>query len=224
VNLLIHADPGARSGFLAAWLTDKLTRTVFDVGINLGPRFHKIHRLTNVDEIKSFNGLKIRIRPARDQIDLLSLLFLRKNVYAQIPSFTRDEYSLETYTKLSHFAQDILKSDCELDYSVYDHVVDFNTLFDTSSMIEFYHLITGNTPTTAMINVLEQTNKINQIQLDKNHACSILKLIFTREYHLGLKEQNRLWSIVDLYNNIPRDQLYDTVYNSIKAENYGILS
>ena len=31
-KLLIHADPGARSGFVAAWLNDDLAHAGFDAG------------------------------------------------------------------------------------------------------------------------------------------------------------------------------------------------
>jgi hypothetical protein len=225
-RLMIHADPGARSAFLAAWLTDCLNRQSFDVGRELHPGFYKMHQLITPNDIKTFkdfNGIKIRIRPSFKHIDLLSLLFLRKNVYPQIPEFTHDEYSLDTFTKLVRFSEDIFRWDSELDYSWYDHVIDFQDLYDTNFMKQFYTLINGKTVSDNMINILEQTNKINTISIDKNHACSILKLTLMREFELGLKEQNRFWSIVDIYRNTPCDQLYDTVYNSIKPENYNIL-
>lgn len=222
LNLLIHADPGARSGFLAAWLTNKLDKLSFDSGTELRPQFKKIHNLINSSEIRSFQGFKIRIRPALESIDLHSLLFLRKNVYTQIPEFTKNEYSLDTFTKLTHFSNEILHHDSELDYSLYDYVLNFNDTFDYQYMKKLYTSITGYSATDHMIDVLKQTNKINQIPIDKNHACSILKLILNQEHNLKLNEEHRFWSIVDIYNNTPIDQLYDTVYKSIKSENYGI--
>jgi len=110
-KLLIHADPGARGGFVAAWLTNRLSRLAFDSGAVLRPTFRKIHKLDNVNDIKNFIGTKIRIRPRIDSIDLHSLLFLRKNVYLQIPNFTQDEFSLETFTKLTHFSKEIFEWD-----------------------------------------------------------------------------------------------------------------
>jgi hypothetical protein len=223
MNLLIHADPGARSGFLAACLTDKLTRLSFDSGIELHPTYVKIHRLEHAHQLVLFDGIKIRIRPSINCIDLISLLFLKKNVHSQILTFTRNEYSLETFTKLMIFSKEILTWDSELDYSLYDHVVNFKDTFDTEFMKNFYTTITGNTINQSTIDVLEQTNLINKIEIDKNHACSIVKLILARESELGLEEQNRFWSIVDTYNTVATEQLYDTVLSLIDPKNYGTL-
>jgi hypothetical protein len=221
-KILIHADPGARSGFLAAWLTDCLTKQSFDVGVELRPSYYKIHQLLDPDDIKTFNGIKIRIRPSLEHIDLLSLLFLRKNVYTQIPEFTRNEYSLDTFTKLAHFSEEIFRWDYELDYNLYDHVINFQDLYNTAFMKQFYAVVNKKSVSDYATNIMEQTNKINTILIDKNHACSILKLILERERQFGFKEEHRFWSIVDLYNTTPVEKLYDTVYQAIKAENYGI--
>lgn len=221
--LLIHADPGARSGFVAAWLTNRLSKLAFDSGANLRPPFRKIHKLDNVADIVNFTGIKIRVRPSITTIDLHSMLFLRKNVYLQIPNFTRDEYSLETFTKLTHFAQEIFEWDKELDYSVYDIVLDFADTFDNNRMIALYRKVCGIDPTNEMIDMLIKTNEINNISIDQNHACSILKLCLTQEQKLGLKEEHRFWSIVDIYNSTAVDQLYNTVLESIVPANYGVL-
>jgi hypothetical protein len=222
MNLLIHADPGARSGFLAAWLTNGLTSLAFDSGIALAPKFVKIHRLDDVSKLTDHLGVKIRIRPNIETIDLHSLLFLRKNVYTQILDFTQDEYSLETFTKLTHFAQEIFYWDSKLDYSLYDIVLDFSNTFDNKFMINLHREVVGTDPTDSMIDMLVKTNNLNSVLIDKNHACSILKLCLQQEQKLGLKEEHRFWSIVDLYNTNPVDRLYNTVLKSIVPKNYGI--
>ena len=222
-NLLIHADPGARSGFVAAWLTNRLSKLAFDSGASLRPPYLKIHKLENVNDIKNFVGTKIRVRPNIDSIDLHSLLFLRKNVYLQIPDFTRDEFSLETFTKLTHFSQEIFEWDQELDYNLYDIVMDFADTFDNDFMVALYKKVVGTNPTSDMIDMLVKTNELNCIPVDQNHACSILKLCLAQEQKLGLKEEHRFWSIVDVYNTTAIDQLYDTVLKSIVPSNYGVL-
>lgn len=222
ISLLIHADPGARSGFIAAWLTNRLIRLEFDSGKELRPVYRKIHILKGASDLKTFTGTKIRVRPSVETIDLHSLLFLRKNVYIQIPDFTRNEYSLETFTKLTHFSQEIFKRDSELDYSLYDIVLDFADTFNNDFMVRLYKKVVGIDPTDKMIDMLIKTNELNNITIDKNHACSILKLCFKQEQELGLKEEHRFWSIVDVYASTPVDQLYDTVLQSIVPENYGI--
>lgn len=223
MNLLIHADPGARSGFIAAWLTNRLSTVAFDSGATFSPPYFKIHKLNDANVIRNFAGIKIRVRPNIETIDLHSLLFLRKNVYDRFPNFTRNEYSLETFTKLTHFAQEIFDWDQELDYCLYDIVLDFADTFDTDHMIALYKKVCAIDPTPDMINMLIKTNELNQISIDKNHACSMVKLCLSQEQKLGLKEEHRFWSVVNVYNTTPVDQLYDTVLQSIVPENYGIL-
>lgn len=223
MKLLIHADPGARSGFIGSWLLNSLSDISFDVGIKFGNNFVKIHRLKNQNDIKLFNGVKLRIRPTLQSIDLHTLLFLRKNVHTQYPNFTKDEYSLETFTKLTEFAKEIFQWDVELDYSLYDHVMNFEDTFNIDYLVELYKKINGTYPTSEMIAVAAETNRINTIPLDNNHACSILKTVMTREAQLGLEEKNRFWSVVQIYQSTPKEQLHDAIYSSITPENYGIL-
>ena len=223
VNLLVHADPGARSGFVAAWLTNRLLSVTFDIGTSLRPPFFKIHKLNNVDDIKNFVGTKIRVRPSIESIDLHSLLFLRKNVHLQILDFTRNEYSLETFTKLAYFSQEIFEWDRELDYALYDIVIDFADTFNNEFMIALYKKVLGTDPSSEMIDMLVKTNELNCIPIDQNHACSILKLCLQQEQKLGVKEEHRFWSIVDVYNTTEVSQLHDTVMQLIVPSNYGIL-
>jgi len=89
-------------------------------------------------------------------------------------------------------------------------------------MISLYKKVVGVNPTQSMIDMLIKTNELNIIPIDKNHACSIVKLCFMQEQHLVLKEEHRFWSIVDVYNTTPVDRLYDTVLQLIVPENYGI--
>ena len=84
-DLLIHADPGARSGFVAAWLHDNLANAGIDVGITAGTPFCKIHDLNNNETIKNFQGKKIRIKSTFDLLNLQLLLFLRKKFLFSFP-------------------------------------------------------------------------------------------------------------------------------------------
>jgi hypothetical protein len=222
MSILIHADPGSRSGFVAAWLTDQLTRIEFDVGLEIKPKFVKIHKLENPAHIKEHNGLKIRIRPEIETIDIHSLLFLRKNVHTQIPEFTRNEYSLETFTKVCKFSKEIFEWDSKLDYSLYNTVLNFADTFNNEYMINLYKKVNNSDPAPVMVDTLIKTNDLNRISIDKNHACSILKLCLVQEQKLNLKEENRFWSIVDIYNSNSVNQLYDTVYHAIDSKNYGV--
>jgi hypothetical protein len=223
MNLLIHADPGARSGFVAAWLQNKLTSTAFDAGMVNSPSFLKIHRLTDVLKIKNFSGLKIRIRPTVEKLDLHTLLFLRKNVQVQDPTFTKDEYSLETFAKLWNFSKEIFQWDSELDYNLYDYVFNFESSFDIECMTTLYKQITQQEPSANQIQILEENNKLNSLMLDKNHCASLVKIIWSKEQELGLKEANRFWSVVNVFNDVPVDQRYKTIDQLITLDNYGIV-
>ena len=223
MNLLIHADAGSRSGFVAAWLTNCLSSASFDVGASVKPKFFKIHRLLDHQLLQNYKGLKIRIRPKIDIIDLHLLLLLRKNIYTLFPDFTRDEYSLETFLKLNNMANDMFEQDRAADCDLYDIVLDFADTFDNEYMINLYKSVVGVPPTADMIDHMIATNKLNTIAIDKNHACSIIKLCLEQEHELGLKEEHRFWNIYDIYNSTPVEKLYDTVYETITPKNYGIL-
>lgn len=222
MNLLIHADPGARAGFIAAWLQNRLTATAFDAGVTNQPRFYKIHRLTDVAEIKNFSGIKIRVRPTVEKLDLHALLFLRKNVQVQAPNFTKDEYNLETFAKLWNFSKEIFQWNSELDYSLYDYVLNFEATFDTECMVSLYQQIKQQDPNANQIRILEANNKLNDIPLDKNHCAALVKMILIQEDVLNLKEEHRFWSVVDVFNTTSVDQRWDTISSLITADNYGI--
>ena len=220
---LIHADPGARSGLVGAWLANMLSGKSFDVGAEDGVAFYKIHHLHDVDEVKNFDGVKIRIRPTYSKIDLQCLLFLRKNVYIQIPNFTKDEYSLETFTKLWEFSLQCFAEDYVLDNTLYDYVLTFDDTFCEEKLIDLYKKVNNKTPTNAQINALNSTNQLSNIQINTNHSCAIVKLCLNKEKELSLEESKRFWSIIDVYNTTPVENLYKTVSQKIKPENYGIL-
>jgi hypothetical protein len=231
INLLIHADPGARSGFVAAWLTDRLTKLAFDSGASLKPRFSKIHKIGDsvdpfacigtLNSISNFAGIKIRITPSISSIDLHLLLFLKKT--KELTYFSQHEYLFETFSKLTTTAHDWFDQNKIIDYNYYDIVLDFTDTFNKEFMIDLYKKVVGVNPTDDMIDMLVETNNLNNILIDKNHACSITKLCLEEEHRLGLKEENRFWSIIDVYNSTPVDQLYDTVSRLIVPQNYSIL-
>ena len=220
LRFLIHADPGARSGFLAAWLTDNLKNAKFDVGKTTRSDFFKIHTLKDVNKIINFSGIKIRIRPSFDKLNLHLLLFLKKNVYSQIPNFTRDEFSLETFSKVYVFAKECFEHDASLNYLHYDHVIDFCDTFDLEKLTELYFKCNNCYPTIDNINYMLKNNEINQILIQKNHACNVATMLITSEANMQLKEKDRQWSLPDIYNTVNTNELYDSIQSKIKATNY----
>jgi len=219
-KLLIHADPGARSHFIANWLHNKLDHAGFDVGITAYMPFVKIHNLENVDQLKNFLGTRIRIRPTFDKLPLHLLLFLRKNVQIQLPDFTKNEFSLETFSKVYIFAKECFANDNNLDYSLYNHVINFEDTFELGKLVDLYEKINGVAPSQTDIDQAMRNNIMNQIELDINHACSIAAMILETESKLNLKEKNRLWSLPELYNTVDQNDLYNVIESKICKDNY----
>jgi hypothetical protein len=218
--LLIHADPGARSGFVSAWLQDQLAKAEFDVGASVSSRFTKIHTPNSINQIKNFSGTRIRIRPSFDKLNLQLLLFLRKNVYVQLPNFTKNEFSLETCSKLYIFAQERFEHDSTLDYSLYNHVLFFQDTFDLDKLIQLYNTVNHNKPSQIHIDHAVKNNSLNQILVDPNHACNIASMILQAESTLKLQEKNRLWSLPEVYKHTRTTDLYDTIKTLITPKNY----
>ena len=173
-----------------------------------------------IDSINNFSGIKIRIKPNISSIDLHLLLFLKKT--SNLKYFSQQEYSLDTFTKLTANATRWFDQDKIVDYRLYDIVLNFVDTFSNEYMIDLYKKVVGVEPTLDMIDMLVKTNELNNIPIDKNHACSMVKLCLAQEQKLGLKEEHRFWSIIDVYNSTPIDQLYDTVLELITPDNYGI--
>lgn len=219
-NLLVHADPGARAHFVANWLYDQLDDAGFDVGATAYMPFVKIHDLKSVDQLTSFSGPRIRIRPTFDKLGLHLLLFLRKNVHIQLLDFTRNEFSIDTFSKVYIFAKERFDMDCNLNYLLYDHVINFEDTFDLEKLVELYQKINGRPPTDTHVQRARQNNELNLIDIDPNHACSIAALILETEITLRLLESQRQWSIVEIYKNFSLTELYTEVRRQICPANY----
>jgi hypothetical protein len=221
-NLLIHAYPGARSGFVAAWLNDNLDQAGFDVGDTAKTSFVKIHYVNNGtnDKIKRHQGPKIKIKSSFDLLSLQLLLFLRKNVHTQLPNFTKDEYSLETCSKVYVFAKECIDDEKLVDYSLYDYLISFDDTFDIDKMVNLYYQINNRYPDETHVKLAVTHNKMNQIELDNNHACSIAAMILETEFKMHLKETDRTWSLPILYNTTAITDRYRIIKSLIIPNNY----
>jgi hypothetical protein len=218
--LLVHADPGARSGFLAAWLTDNLKFSGFDVGATTNLNFCKIHVLDDSDKIINFPGIKIRIKPSLDKLNLHLLLFLKKNILTCPTNFIRDEFSLETFSEVYIHAKECFKDDASLNYSYYDHVIDFCDTFDLDKLADLYFKFNNRHPSLEHVNYALNNNLLNEILIEKNHACNIAAMLLATETRMNLKEENRMWSLPEIYNTNDKNELYTIIESKIKAENY----
>jgi hypothetical protein len=219
-QLFISADNGARSGFVGSWIQDELASPAFDVGVELGAPFYKSHINSNL-VIQHFKNKKIRIRPSIELLNVHMYLSLIKDVYTdENIKFDHHENSLETFSKMYGSAINWFRHDQEVDLSYYDKVIGFADTFDTDAMIDLYKWYNNRLPSTQQVEILKSTNEKNWLVPAKNSACSVAAMIFSREKELGLKEHNRLWTVIREYHEPDTDTLYDRIFEKITPCNY----
>ena len=221
LNLFICADPGARAHTLASWLMNELNAVTFEPGRKFKTRFIKAHSDFGNHLVKKHNGPKIRIRPGFKKLSVHMYLFLVKNVYIQIPNFSKNQFDLETATKMTKEANHWFDHHQEINENCYNYTINFEDTYDIQLLTDLYREIHAKLPSKKSIDILEQTNKLNDPILDKNHACSVASMVLERENQFNLKERDRFWSLPVLYQITPVDQIYDTILSCISPSNYG---
>ena len=222
IPLLIHADPGGRAHFVATWLKSELSEAHYDVGKQIFTDFTKIHNDWNNDEAKKFDGIRIRIKSGFTLLATQLHLFLNKNVYFLVPNFTKDQFSFTAVEKLLEAVKGWWYHDMQVDYTLYDKIINFNDTYNTDYMIELFFWYNNKHPSAEQIEVLVQTNKLSNPEIDCNHSTSIAAMITEKEYSQGFKEIERYWSLKNIYETSDVQKLYETVYNAIVPENYGV--
>lgn len=88
-ELLIQGPAGSRLGFVAALLSNILTNSCFDVGVEVQGVFSinkKLHKY-DYNSISKFNGTLIGIKISTHLLDLHLHLVLEKNFKHMIPGF-----------------------------------------------------------------------------------------------------------------------------------------
>lgn len=220
MKLFICADPGARLGTIYTWLTNKLAYPCFEPGNEFKLDFAKHHTDFGNRYVTHSNDFKIRIRTCFKKLNMHLYLFLIKNVHTQIEGFSTNQFDLETFTKCTEAAKFWFDHNEQINESKYDYVLDFCDTFNIDTMIDLYIKFNNHKPSDVLIQNLDATNKLNNITLDKNHACNISAMVLQKENELGFKESERFWSAVNIYNSVKQHELYDAIYNSITGKNY----
>lgn len=221
--MFICADPGARSHTVASWLSSTLAYPTYEPGkVFKGSNFIKAHTDWNNQRSSSHNGIKIRIRPTYEKLAIHMHLFLTKNVYTQIPGFSKNPFDLETATKVTESAKEWFLHDNQINNDLYDHVINFQDTFDLDIMTELYMGVNKIRPTSKQLSILASTNELNSPGLSKNHACVVASMVLEKEHQLGLNEINRFWSFPEIYRTCPATELYDAVSQAIDKNNYGV--
>jgi hypothetical protein len=221
LNLVITADPGARAHFIAAWLQNQLISGLFDVGTEIIPKFTKLHNDWANEQVLILPGRKIRVQPSYHMLYLHMYLFLIKNVYPQIPTMNRDQFSFDVANKMIESGKEWFYHDQQIDIALYDRTMTFADTFDRNYMIDLYQWYNNSPPTEQYIQILNEINNNNQIILSKNHSCNVSAMILEKEHRLGLREIERFWSLSDIYSSVEIEQLYDTIADAIHKDNYG---
>lgn len=220
MRFFVCGDCGARIHFIANWLGSALTVPLYDVGRTSNYLFEKAHEDWGNKKVYASDLIRIRVRPGVQRLDLHLYLWLTKNVYEMISSFSRNPYDLETYAKVSKFANICYSHDEQIDNSQYDSVISFEDTFDQEKMCQLYIRHNGATPNHSLISVFDKINQVNQPEFDKNHACSVAAMIIKLEKQLGVDEADRLWSVPLIYQTTPSHLLYETIQQLIKIDNY----
>ena len=112
--------------------------------------------------------------------------------------------------------------DQHVDNSLYHKVITFKDTYDINVMIDLFSWYNDKIPTAQQIELLKQTNILNQPDIPLNHASSVAAMIVEQEYLQGLKEIDRCWSLRQIYESTEQQQLYNTVRELIVPDNYGI--
>jgi len=220
----IYAPPGARCGFVATYLNQKLTTSGYDIGRELNYAsgdldFIKTH---TYDEKIHDNDITIRINLSYDLLDRMLYLFLHKNIYRWEPNFTKDEYGIDTFTKLYYQAVNEIKEEQAIIDNNYkfDITLSFAETYSVGYLSQLYRDINGKDPTQQEKQNAILTNQQSIPDIDVNHASHIVKFIINIEKELNLNESNRKWSINKIYEDTQVKELYNKVNQAIKSNNY----
>jgi hypothetical protein len=83
------------------------------------------------------------------------------------------------------------------------HTLDFKDFFNIDRMIMFYQEVNGKSPSLSQIQFVIDDNQTQQDRFKQNiifHPARIAHKIFEFELINNLRQESRLWSIVDLWN------------------------
>lgn len=228
MNLLVHGHPGARLGFVAAVLTDKLLDNLFDVGDLIPQDFRKLHRF-NPPILSSFLNTKICIHTTFAMLERHFFLFFQKNVlkiekekFQNLHVTNREVVEKMYYAFNSDWAPDaaVTAADC------YDYHIDFEQTFDTESMCNLYFQVNKKSPSSSLVEAMQTTNQVNSQPIALNHGCRIAAEIIKFEHLNNFTEHDRSWQLNKICNFtdsgecLDPDNLYDNVMSKLSIEFY----
>lgn len=185
MNLLIHYQPGARGDFLASVLLNYWNEA--KNGQVYPPKYKKIHHINHHnndgdswEDLKNFNGIKIRIDPGRDAYNLLLIEINHIIKNKKITNFSLDNVDV-AYRAACYFLNNEMH---EIDQrkKLFDYWINFSQLYNINFIEKFYYELTGTslsiTNKNKIINniniqpkfdpLIENLSKLLQFEIDNN--------------------------------------------------------
>lgn len=201
MKLLIHGHPGARLGFVAAVLQDKLENGCFDVGRTIMPDFVKLHTFDQ-SIVSTFSGIKICIHTTFDLLYLHLFLFFQKNVLTVTDQEIKKNFQNIHFTdrrildKMFYSLNSDWLPDAKITRNeLYNYHINFEQTFDIEFMCNLYFKVNQTLPSSRLIEAIQQTNQINFPFIDQNHSCIVAAEILKYEHTYNFTEQDRSWNL-----------------------------
>jgi hypothetical protein len=107
------------------------------------------------------------------------------------------------FTKIYFTMLDSWKINEQMRVEQFAHTLDFKDFFNIDRMIMFYQEVNGKSPSLSQIQFVIDDNQTQQDRFKQNiifHPARIAHKIFEFELINNLRQESRLWSIVDLWN------------------------
>lgn len=214
-NLLVLAEPGARAGFVGNWLMGTLKESHYDVGIELG-HTHFLKKHYNGANQDEFTGIidgyySIAVISDFDKLDLLLKLYYDKCIS---DNSTTDIN--EVLVGLLSAAERYIANARKLDRAMFDDTIKFSDTFNQERLNEIYYKFNKSYPTKAQIKIAEETNRINTIDLDDNHPCSVIKELLTYDAYIYPRVRRfNAWEYCDSASHLAE------IREMLNVQNYG---
>ena len=205
---------GARGDFLSNYLW------------NPNPIESYVHKSCNYIKFHTHNDNlafdpSIFIDYDMDSNEMITLFMWDKTVKKDFESI--DEF--ENFTKIYFTMLDSWIINQAMRKDEFTHKLNFRDLFDEDFMINFFLEVNGTAPSDYQIKFLQQDNKKQQTEFAqkiKLHSTRIAHKIFEFEKTNGLTDNQRLWSIVDLWKQYrtPSGEFLTTLDKYLDLQHY----
>ena len=212
LNLLIHFQPGARGDFLANVLLGK-----FNSRKNIAmaqPKYVKVHHVgfhlefksipingifENYDVIKNFNGIKIRIDPGFNPVNLMTIEANHLIKNKDIEEFNLDDYDT-MYRAASFFLNNEYDS-LQKNKKYYNYWIDFDNLSNIEFLKNLYLEINGYEMQEDLLSKYKENISLQKNYLLDNKFRNLIKVL-DFEIKNSCLNKIKYYNLLDNLNNI----------------------